>query len=161
MEAVKPEKFHVTGIYVLVLGVLITLIASCLYWIENPLYSFGLAVIPLLFLLTSKNSVIELHQQHFLIKNYFLFMWVKKHAYTYGDVAFVHYHRRSHIFISGLDFWGFYYTNPIEVRFKNKQFEVLSAYGASAAILKGIQAINERIQERESKLYAEDANKVS
>lgn len=159
MKASKPEKFHATGIYVLVLGVLIALFISCIYFVEKPLYRFGLAAIPLLFLFTSKNSVIELHQQHFLIKNYFLLLWIRKHSYAYEDVAFVHYHRRSHIFLSGLDFWGFYHTRPIEVRFKNTQFETLSVYGASAIILKGIQAVNEHIQEKESQLQAENSNK--
>lgn len=160
-ESSQSEKYSSTGIYVLVSGLLAAIAAACFYFLENPLHSFGLAAIPLLFLFTSKNTVIELLDQHFLIKNYFLLVGVKKRQYVYCDIAFVHYHRRSHFFLSGLDFWGFYYIKPVEVRFKNTQFEALPVYGTRAILLKGIQAINDRIQEKEGQLHEQDANKVS
>ena len=160
-ESSQPEKYSSIGIYALVSGLLAAIVAACFYFFENPLYSFGLAAIPSVFLFTSKNTVIELLDQHFLIKNYFLFIWVKKHQYAYCDIVFVHYHRRSYFFLPGFDFWGFYYIKPVEVRLKNTQFEALPVYGARATLLKGIQAVNDRIQERENQLHEQGANKVS
>jgi len=159
-ESSQSEKYSSTGIYVLVSGLLAAIAAACFYFLEKPLPGFGLAAIPLLLILTSKNTVIELLDQHFLIKNYFL-LGVKKRKYTYHSIVFVHYHRHSYFFLLGFDFWGFYRSKPVEVRFNNTQFETLSVYGASATILKGIQAVNDRIQKREGQLHEENSNKVS
>jgi hypothetical protein len=160
-ESSQSEKYSSTGIYVLVSGLLVAIATACFYFLEKPLHSFGLAAIPLLLIITSKNTVIELFDQHFLIKNYFLLIGVKKRQYAYCDIVFVHYHRHSHFFLSGFDFWGFYHIKPVEVRFKNTQFEALPVYGARATLLKGIQAVNDRIQEREGHLHEQDSNKVS
>ena len=155
-ESSHTEKYSSTGIYALVLGLLAVMVAACFYFLEKPFHSFGLAVIPLLLILTSKNTVIELLDQRFLIKNYFLLLWVKKREYAYHSIVFVHYHRHAHFFLSGLDFWGFYRSKPVEVRFKNTQFETLPVYGVSATLLKGIQVINDRIQEREGQFHEEN-----
>lgn len=147
MEDIKPEKYQATWLYVSILLMLIILTIAGFYFIEVTTYSFMLSAISLILLFITKNTVIELHTEYFVIKNYFLLIRLKKHRYLYDEIAFVHYHRHAHIFASAFDFWGFYKQKPIEVRYKNQTFEALPIYGVKSIILKGIQAVNDRIYE--------------
>lgn len=147
MENTKSEKFHSTPIYFLLLILLISIAGFCFYFIENTIYRFLIATVPVILLLTAKNTVIELHSEYFLIKNYFLWGSHKKRRYLYDEIAFIHYHRHTYIFLSAFDFWGFYKQNPVEVRYKNGSFETLPIYGIIAPLLRGIQTVNENINE--------------
>jgi hypothetical protein len=147
MEDIKPEKYQATWLYVSILFTLIILAIVGLYFVEVTTYRFILIAVPLILLFVTKNTVIELHSEYFIIKNYFLLIKVRKHRYLYNEIAFVHYHRHAHIFASAFDFWGFYKQKPIEVRYKNQIFEALPIYGVKSIILKGIQAVNDRIFE--------------
>jgi hypothetical protein len=129
MEDIKSEKYQATWLYLSIMLILIILAAASFYFIDAPIYSLLLTALPLILLLITKNTVIELHREHFIIKNYFLLIRVKKHRYLYDEIAFVHYHRHAHIFASAFDFWGFYKQKPLEVRYKNQAFEALPIYG--------------------------------